>query len=72
MCVFTLGGAGLGTAGVVAAPAGVQRAAEALVVEDREGVRTHAGLVVELPTMQHCAAAHHPLPLLTGEAHVHP
>lgn len=52
----------------MAAEAGVQRAAEALVVEHGERVEANAGLVVELTAVRRVTAAHLALRLLTDEA----
>lgn len=46
----------LGAAAVVAAQAGVKRAAEALVVEHREGIEADARLVIKLATVWDVAA----------------
>lgn len=67
---LTLGGLVLGAVAVAAAQAGVQRAAEALVVQDGERVEADAGLVVELPTVGHVAAAHRAVSTLALEARV--
>lgn len=67
---LTLGGLVLGAVAVAAAQAGVQRAAEALVVQDGERVEADAGLVVELPTVGHVAAAHRAVGTLALEARV--
>lgn len=67
---LTLGGFVLGAAAVVAAQAGVERAAEALVVEQREGVEADARFVVELAAVWDVAATHLALRLLTGETRV--
>lgn len=64
---LTLGGLVLGAAAVVAAQAGVEWAAEALVVEYSKGVKADARLVVELATVGDVAAAHGALGLLTVE-----
>lgn len=71
-CGLTLGGLVLGAVAVVAAQAGVERAAEALVVEHGERVEADARLVVELSTVRHVAAAHRPVRLLTVETRVDP
>lgn len=60
----------LGAAAVVAAQAGVQRAAEALVVEHSEGVEADARLVVELAAVRDVAAAHLAPRLLAVETRV--
>lgn len=65
---LTFSGSELGAGVVVAAEAGVQRAAEALVVECGKWVVADAGLVVELTAVRHVTAAHLPLQLLTDEA----
>lgn len=67
---LTFGGLVLGAVAVVAAQAGVQRAAEALVVQDGERVEADARLVVELPAVGHVAAAHRPIRTLALEARV--
>lgn len=67
---FTFGGLLLGAAAVVAAHAGVERTAEALVVEHGERVEADTRLVVELPAVRDVAAAHGPLRLLTLETRV--
>lgn len=56
--ILTLGGSLLGAAAVVAAQAGVERAAEALVVKNGEGVEADARLVVKLATVWDVAATH--------------
>lgn len=67
---LTLGGLLLGAAAVVAAQAGVERTAEALVVEHSEGVETDARLVVKLAAVWDVAATHRALRLLTVETRV--
>lgn len=54
--ILTLSGFVLGA--VVAAQAGVERAAEALVVKNCEGVEADARLVVKLATVWDVAATH--------------
>lgn len=70
VCALTLGGLVLGAVAVAAAQAGVQRAAEALVVQNGEWVEADAGLMVELSTMGNVAAAHCPISTLALEARV--
>ncbi len=60
----------LGAAAVVAAQAGVQRTAEALVVEHSERVEADAGLVVKLSAVWDVTATHGALRLLTVETRV--
>lgn len=67
---LTLGGLVLGAAAVAAAQAGVEWAAEALVVEHSEGVEADARLVVELAAVRDVAATHRALRLLTVETRV--
>lgn len=55
---LTFGGLLLGAAAVVAAEAGVEWTAEALVVEHSEGVEAAARLVVELAAVLDVAATH--------------
>lgn len=56
--LLTLGRLVLGAAAVVAAQAGVERAAETLVVERGERVEADARLVVKLAAVQDVAATH--------------
>lgn len=70
MSGLTFGGLVLGAVSVVAAQAGVQGAAEALVVQDGERVEADARLVVEFPTVGHVAAAHCPISTLALKARV--
>lgn len=70
MCRLTFGGLVLSPVAIVAAQAGVQRATEALVVQDGEWVEADARLMVELPTVGHVAAAHRPISTLALEARV--
>lgn len=69
---LTFGRLVFGARAKVAAEAGMQGAAEPLVVEHRERVEADAGLVVELAAVYDVAAAHLALRLLTGEAGVDP
>lgn len=69
---LTFGGLVLGAAAVATAQAGVQRTAEALVVENGERVEAEARFVVELPTVRDVAALHRALRLLTVETGVNP
>lgn len=55
--ILTLGGFVLGAAAVVAAQAGMQRAAETLVVKNGQGVESNAWFVVKLATVWDVAAA---------------
>lgn len=67
---LTFGGLVLGTGPVVAAEAGVERTAEALIVEHSEGVEADARLVVKLAAVLDVAATHVALRLLTVETRV--
>lgn len=67
MWSLTLGGLVLGAAAIVAAQAGVEWAAEALVVKYSKGVKADACLVVELATVGNMAATYGALRLLTVE-----
>lgn len=69
-CVLTIGGLVLGAVAVVAAQAGVERAAEALVVEHGERIEADARLMVELSAVRDVTAAHCPVCLLTVETRV--
>lgn len=64
---LTLSGLLLVAAVEVAAEAGVQRTAEALVVEHSEGVEADARLVVKLAAVLDVAATQSPTRLLTLE-----
>lgn len=55
---LTFGGLGFGSVAVAAAQAGVQRAAESLVVKDGERVEANARFVVELPAVRDVTASH--------------
>lgn len=66
----TFGGLVLGAAAVVAAQAGVERAAEALVVEHGERVEADARLVVKFAAVRDVAATHGAVRLLTVETRV--
>ena len=67
---LTFGGLLLAAAAVVAAQAGVERTAEALVVEHSERVEADARLVVKLATVLDVAATHRVVRLLTVETRV--
>lgn len=67
---LTFGRLVFGARAVVAGEAGVEGAAEPLVVKHRERVEADAGLVVELAAVHDVAAAHLALRLLAGEAGV--
>lgn len=67
---LTFGGLVLGAGAVMAAEAGVERTAEALVVEHSEGVEADARLVVKLAAVLDVAATHIALRLLTVETRV--
>lgn len=54
----------------MAAEAGVERAAEALVVENREGVEANAGVVVKLTAVRNVTATDLALRLFTRETFV--
>lgn len=69
---LTFGGLGFGPVAVAAAQAGVQRAAESLVVEHGERVEADARFVVELTAVRHVTASHRALRLLTVETGVNP
>lgn len=60
----------LGAAAAAAAQAGVQRAAESLVVKHRERVEADARFVVELTTVRDVTASHRALRLLAVETRV--
>lgn len=68
--ILTFGGFVLGA--VVATQAGMEWAAETLVVENGEGVETDTGLVVKLATVWNVAATHLSLWLLTDETWMNP
>lgn len=70
VCGLTLGGLVLGAVAVAAAQAGVQRAAESLVVQDGKRIEADACLMVELPTVRHVAATHRAVGTLALEARV--
>lgn len=59
------------TAAVVAAEAGVQRAAEASVLKHSQSVQTHTCLMVEAATVKNTATPYLSFRLLTGETHMH-
>lgn len=67
---LTFAGLVLGAAAAAAAQAGVQRAAESLVVKHRERVEADARFVVELTTVRDVTAPHRALQLLTVETRV--
>lgn len=67
---LTLSGLVLGAAAVVATQAGVEWAAEALVVEHSERVEADARLVVKLAAVWDVAATQSALRLLTVETRV--
>lgn len=67
---LTFGGLGFGSVAVAAAQAGVQRAAEPLVVKHGERVEANARFVVELTTVRDVTASHRALRLLTVETGV--
>lgn len=67
---LTFGGLVLRAVTVVAAQAGVQRAAEALVVQDGERVKADTRLMVELATVRNVATAHRPIGALALKARV--
>lgn len=67
---LTFGGLGFASVAVAAAQAGVQRAAESLVVKHGERVEANARFVVELTTVRDVTASHRALRLLTVEAGV--
>lgn len=62
---LTFGGLLLGAAAVVAAQAGVERTAEALVIEHSERVEADARFVVKLAAVLDVAATHRAVRLLT-------
>lgn len=53
---LTFSGPGLGAGAVVAAEAGVERAAEALIVENRERVEANAGVMVKFAAVRNMTA----------------
>lgn len=62
---LTFGGLGFASVAIAAAQAGVQRAAESLVVKHAERVEANARFVVELSTVGDVTAPHRTLRLLT-------
>lgn len=69
---LTLGSLVFGAAAIVAAKAGVKRAAEAFVIKHSERVEADAALMVKLATVRDVAAADLGARLLADETGVEP
>lgn len=68
---LSFGGLAGGASTVVAAEAGVQRAAEASVFKHGQSTQPHTGLMIETATVERTAAPHLSFRLLAGETHMH-